>query len=105
MPLREAVTVTFWTLETVAVVAAKVAVLWLAATVTLAGMAKAPLLLLKETVALPMAALFRDTVQVLDALLPSVEGEQSIEESCAGALAARVKVWEAPFRAAARIAV
>jgi hypothetical protein len=47
MPFKEPVTVTFWALFTVAVVAGNVAVLWLAATVTLAGMVKAPLLLLK----------------------------------------------------------
>ena len=45
-----------------------------------------------------VAALFNVTVQVLDALLPSVEGAQASELSCAGALAVSVKVFEAPFR-------
>ena len=85
--------------------AVKVAVLWLAATVTLAGTVKDPLLLFKETVELLMAALFKDTVQVLDALLPRVEGAQDTEESCAGALAASVKVWDAPFNDAVRSVV
>ena len=71
-------------------VAAKVAVFWLAETITLAGMVKAGLLLFKETVELLMAALFNVTVQVLDALLPSDVGEQDTEVSCAGALPVRV---------------
>ena len=74
-----------------AVVAAKVAVLWFVATVTLAGTVKDPLLLFKLTVELLIAALFKDTVHVLDALLPREVGEQDTEESCAGALAASVK--------------
>jgi hypothetical protein len=38
-----------------------------------------------------IAFLFKDTVQVLDALLPNADGEQDTEDSCAGALAASVK--------------
>ena len=73
-------------------VAGNVAVFWLAATVTLAGMVRAVLVLVKETVELTMAALFNVTVQVLEALLPSVEGAHDSEESWAGAAAARLKV-------------
>ena len=39
-----------------------------------------------------VAALFNETVQVLDALLPSDEGEQDTELSCAGALPVSVNV-------------
>jgi hypothetical protein len=77
---------------TVAVVAAKVALLWLSATVTLAGTVSEALLLPKETTIALVAALFSETVQVLDALLPSDEGEHDTEESCAGALPVSVKV-------------
>jgi hypothetical protein len=58
------------------------------------------LLLLSETAAALVAALFKVTVQVLDALLPSVEGAQASDVSCAGALAVSVKVWEIPFKVA-----
>jgi hypothetical protein len=83
----------------------KVALLWPAATLTLAGTVNVPLLLLKETVVVPLAAWFNDTVQVLDALLARADGEQDTEESCAGAFALRVKVCEAPFRDAVTNAV
>ena len=96
--LRVAVTVAFWLLLTVPEVAVKVALLWPDATVTLAGTVSNPLLLASETVAALVAALFKVTVQVLDALLPRVEGAQATEVSCAGALAVRVKVFEEPFR-------
>ena len=46
---------------------------------TLAGTVSNPLLLASETVAALVAALFKVTVQVLDALLPSVEGAQATE--------------------------
>jgi hypothetical protein len=39
-----------------------------------------------------VAALFNDTVQVLDALLPKEVGEHDTEESCAGALPVTVKL-------------
>jgi hypothetical protein len=77
---------------TVAVVAAKVALLWFVATVTLAGTLKDPLLLLNETTVELVAALFNDTVQVLDPLLPREVGEQDTEVSCAGALPESVKL-------------
>jgi hypothetical protein len=96
-PFSEAVTVTFCALEMLAVLAANVAVLWLAATVTLAGMVRAVLLLFKATVELTTAALFNITVQVLDALLPRARGAHDTEESIAGAAALRVKVCEAPL--------
>jgi hypothetical protein len=103
--LSDPVTVTFWAVLTVVVVAAKVALLWVAATVTLAGTVSDPLLLLKVTVAALVAALFNETVQVLDALLPNEEGEQDTEVSCAGALAVSVNVCVAPFSEAERRAV
>ena len=99
-PFKVAVTVALWLLLTVPEVAVKVAVLWPVATVTLAGTVSDPLLLESETVAALVAALFNVTVQVLDALLPRVEGAQASELSCAGALALSVKVWEAPLRVA-----
>ncbi len=105
MPFREPVTVIFWAVLTVAVVAAKVALLWVAPMVTLAGTVSDPLLLLKATVAALVAALFNETVQVLDALLPNEDGEQDTEVSCAGALAVSVKVCVAPFNEAERRAV
>jgi hypothetical protein len=105
MPLSEPVTVTFCAVETVPVVAARVALLWLAATLILAGTVKAALLLLKETVVVLAAGWFNDTVQVLDALLPRVDGEQDTEVSCAGAFAVRVNAWAKPFRDAETSAV
>ena len=74
-------------------VALKLADVAAAATITEAGTVRLGLVLVRLTVAPPVgAALVRVTVQVLDALLPRVEGEQETEESCAGALAASVKV-------------
>ena len=65
--------------------------LWPEATVTLAGTVSNPLLLVSETVAALVAALFNVTVQVLEALLPRVAGEQVKDVSCAGAATLRVK--------------
>jgi len=84
-PFKVAVTVALWLLLTVPEVAVKVALLWPDATTTLAGTESNPLLLASVTVAELMAALFRVTVQVLDALLPNVEGAHASELSCAGA--------------------
>ena len=66
-----------------------------------------PLLLVSDMIAAPFAAWFKVSVQVLDALLLSVEGAQVSDVSCAGALAVaeRVKVWETPFRLAVSTAV
>ena len=97
-PLKLAVTVAFWLLLMVPEVAVKVALLWPNATTTLAGTVSKPLLLASVTVAALVAALFKVTVQVLDALLPSVEGAQATELSCAGALAVSVKVFEELFK-------
>ena len=80
-PLRVAVTVALWLLLTLPEVAVKVALLWPDAIVTLAGTVSNPLLLASETVAALLAALFKVTVQVLDALLPRLEGAQAIDES------------------------
>jgi hypothetical protein len=89
-----------WLLLTVPDVAVKVALLWPSATVTLAGTVSNPLLLASDTVAALRAALFNVAVQVLEALLPRVEGAQASEDSCAGATALSVKVCEPPFRLA-----
>ena len=105
IPFKDAVTVTVWALATVPVVAAKVALLWLAATVTLAGTVSDPLLLPKVTTAALVAALFRLTVQVLDALLPKLEGEHDTDDNCAGAFAVRVNVCYPPFKEAVNNAV
>ena len=88
-------------------VAVKVALLWPEATVTLGGTVSNPLLLVRETIAGLVAAWFKVTVQVLEALLPSVEGAQVSDVSCAEtvAVAVRVKVWETPFRVAVSTAV
>ena len=66
----------------------------------LAGTVSDALLLESATVAALAAALFKVTVQVLDELLPRVEGAQANDVSCAGAVAVTVKVCEAPFRVA-----
>jgi hypothetical protein len=94
-----------WLLLTIPEVAVKVALLWPNATVTLAGTVSNTLLLASETVAALRAALFSVTVQVLDALLPSVEGAQAIDVSCAGPAALSVKVWERPLSVPVKTAV
>lgn len=97
-PLSVAVTVALWLLPTVPDAAANVELLWPNATTTFKGTVSNPLLLTSATVATLVAALVKVTVQVLDALLPSVEGAQASELSCAGALAVSVKVFDEPFR-------
>jgi hypothetical protein len=77
-------------------VAVNVALLWPDATVTLAGTVSNPLLLASETVAALVAALFKVAVQVLDALLPRVEGAQASDVSCAGATKLKVLVLFTP---------
>ena len=84
-PFKVAVTVAVWLLLTVPEVAVKVVLLWPDATTTLAGTVSNPLLLTSVTVAALVAALFKVTVQLLDPLLPRVEGAQASELSCAGA--------------------
>ena len=78
-PFRVAVTLALWLLLTVPEVAVKVALLWPNVTVTLAGTVSNPLSLASETLAALRAALFNVTVQVLDALLPSVEGAHATD--------------------------
>jgi len=104
-PLRVAVTMALWLLLTIPEVAVKVALLWPDATTMLAGTVSNTLLLASATVAALLAVLFKATVQVLDALLPSVEGAQATELSCAGALAVTVKVWDTLFKVAVSRAV
>ena len=73
--------------------------------VRLEGTVNAGLLLVRIMLTVPLAGLFRDTMQTALALLPRAVGEQVTDESCAGALALNVKAWEAPFKAAVKIAV
>ena len=63
------------------------------------------MLLLSDTTVVLVAALFNDTVHVVDALLPSVDGVHDRDVSCAGAMAVSVKLWELPFRLAVSSAV
>ena len=93
-PLRVAVTVAVWLLLNAAEVAGKVALLCPGAMLTPPGTASDPLLLASEMVAALVAALFRDTVQVLVALLPRVEGAQTSEVSCGVEEALALSVME-----------
>jgi len=106
-PVMVAVMVAFWLPLTVPEVAANVALLCPVATATLVGMESSPLSLTSATIAVLVVVVFKVTVQVLDALLPNVEGEQATELSCAGALpvALSVKVRETPFKVAVSRAV
>jgi hypothetical protein len=90
-PLSVAVTLTLCAPLRVPVVAAKVALLWPVAMVTLAGTVSAVALLLIATTVELVAALLSETVQVLDALLPKLEGAQDTDVSCAGTVAERLK--------------
>ena len=67
----------------------------------------APLLLVSDTIIVLVAAWFKATVHVVDALLPSVEDAQTNDESCGETLAValRVKVCETPFNIAVSTAV
>ena len=105
IPFRDAVIVTVCAVVTVPVVAVNVALLWVAPTVTLAGTVNDPLLLPKVTTAALEAALFKLTVQVLDALLPKLEGEHDTDDNCAGAFAVSVNVCDPPFKEAVSNAV
>jgi hypothetical protein len=106
-PFKLAVTVAFWLLLTLPEVAVKVALICPEATATLGGTVSNPLLLVSDTIPALVAAWFKVTVQVLDALLPSVEDAQVIDVSCAETLAVaeRVKVWERPLSVAVSTAV
>jgi hypothetical protein len=90
---------------TVPVVAAKVTLLWFAAMVTLAGTCNAPLLLLNAIGLAVRAALFNETVHVLDELLPKLEGEHDSDDICAGAVPVRVNVCVVPLKEAVNSAV
>jgi hypothetical protein len=76
----------------VAVLARKLAVVEPAEMVKLGGKVRAGLSLEIAMFTVPVAALFKETVQVALALLLREVGEQEIEESCGGALAFNVKV-------------
>jgi hypothetical protein len=61
-------------------------------------------LLVSDTDVMAAAFWFSVTVQVLDALLPSVDGAHDKDVSCAGALTVRTKVCEALFSVAVSVA-
>jgi hypothetical protein len=92
-------------LLTVPVVAENVVLLWPAGTDTLAGTVTRALLLLSDTEVMAAAFWFSVTVQVLEALLPNVDGVHDKDVSCAGALIVRAKVLEPPFSEAVSVAL
>lgn len=106
-PLMVAVTVALWLLLMVPEVAAKVALVCPGAMATLVGTESNPLPLTSETITVLVAALFKAAVQVLEALLAKVDGEQDSELSWAGALpvTASANVRETPFKVAVSVAV
>ena len=63
----------------------------------LEGTVNAFALLLSATTMELVAGLLSDTVQVADALLPKLYGAQDTDESCAGAVAERVKGCDPPL--------
>jgi hypothetical protein len=65
--------------------------------VALDGTVRAATLLLSATTVELLAAAFRDRVQVLDALLPRLDGAQDTDVSCAGAVAESVKACDPPL--------
>ena len=87
--------------------AGKVALLWPVVTETLLGTVSNALSLTSATTAVLLAAALNVTVQVVDAMLPNVAGEQATELSCAGALpvAVSVNVRETLFSVAVKMAV
>src|SRR6266852_1981743 len=103
-PFSVAVTVAFRLLLTVPALAGKVALLWPRAMVTLAGTISTVVLLLRETVRAPGAALFNNTVHVIEALLPKADGAQDTEASWAGPRRFRLKVTLAPLALAVKTA-
>ena len=104
-PFKVAVTMALWLLLTLPDVAVKVAVVWPERTVTFAGTVSSPLLLLSETTAALGATLFKVTVQVIEALLPSDEGAQASELGCGGATRFNVAVLVTAPAVAVTIAV
>jgi len=103
-PFKVAVTVALWLLLMVPEAAVKVALPWPETTTTLEGTVSNPLLLESPTVVALVAALFSVTVQVLEALLPRVEGAQASELSWAGATRLMVLVRFTPPAFAVTIA-
>jgi len=105
-PFKVAVTVTLWLLLTDPELAEKVALLWPASTVTLAGADSNPLLLTSDTMAALVAAVLSFTVQVVERLLVNAAGVQESDVSCADAAAVAVtaKVFEMPLREAVSMA-
>ena len=89
-------TVTLCALLKVPVVAANDALVWPDGTVTLDGTESAVALLPSATTTELAAVWLSDTVQVLDALLPMVEGAQEIPVSCVGAFAVRLNDCDPP---------
>ena len=85
-------------------VAENVALLWPAWIDTLAGTVTEALSLVSDNEVMAAAFWFSVTVQVLDALLPNVDGVQDNDVSCAGALMVRTKVCEALLRVAVSVA-
>ena len=104
-PFKVAVTVALCALPMVPAVAVKVALLFPEDTDTLAGTVSRLLLLLRVTVVALVAALFRDTVQVLEALLARADGAHETDEIWAGAVALSVKVCEVLLSVAVSTAV
>jgi hypothetical protein len=98
LPLYVAVTIALWLLETVVVVALKVAVIAPDATVIDAGTVKAALLSEIAIVPPPVgAALLSVTVQVLEALGPRVVGLQLSDDTSVDADRVIVAVAELPL--------
>jgi hypothetical protein len=87
-----AVTTTVSALFTVPVEAAKFAPLWLAASITVLGTVTLASPLVTATTVALAGGLLNVTVQLLLALLPSVEGAQARPTSVAGPLAVSVNV-------------
>jgi hypothetical protein len=67
---------------------------------TFAGTVRAALVLLSATVAVFGPVLLSETVQVLDALLPNVDGAQEREVSCGWLHSVNVELADPPFRLA-----
>jgi len=86
------------------VLAENVALLWPAWIEALAGTVTTTLLLLSDTDVMAAAFWFSVTVQVLEALLPNVDGVHDKDVSCAGATRFRVLVRVMPPALAVTIA-
>jgi hypothetical protein len=91
-PFADAVTFAWSFALRVAVVAEKLALVDPDGIVTLDGTVNEALSLESAMLIVAFAALFKETMQIAEELLPRLVGEQDSDESCAGALAVRVKV-------------